>query len=77
MKITGGPNWQFYAVTAVVLWVCAEKQSLWPLAIWVGFCVLMVPLSLALHRWNRRQNERMLRDFPHDPYIQEMYGGKK
>lgn len=76
MRITSGPNWQFYAVTAAVLFICADKQSLWPLAFWIGLCVLMVPASLGLHRWNRRQNERMAEDFPHDPFIQEKYGKK-
>lgn len=76
MRITSGPNLQFYAVTAAVLFICSEKQSFWPLAIWIGFCAAMIPLSLGLHRWNQRQNRKLAEEFPHDPEIQKKYGGR-
>jgi len=75
-EITSGPNWQFYAVTLLVIYFSFEKQSVLPIFFWAAFCVLMVPASLGLHRWNKRQERKLAEEFPLDPEIQKKYGGK-
>lgn len=76
MKITSGPNWQFYAVTAFFAYISVEKSSPWPLLGWVGFCIALIPLCIWLHKWNERQNRKMAEEFPLDPFIQAKYGRK-
>lgn len=76
-KIVGGPNWQFYAVTAFFVWASVENESPWPILGWLAFCVAIIPLCFWVHRLNEREDAQMLKDFPHDPYIQAKYGKKK
>jgi hypothetical protein len=76
-QITGGPNWQFYAVTAFFVYASFSSGSPWPILGWIAFCVLLVPLCLWIHRWNERENQKMLAEFSDDPYIQAKYGPKR
>lgn len=74
VEITGGPNVFFWVTTAGIIALCWENQSLVPLAWWLGALVVFVPISVGLAIWNAKQDEKLLRDFPHDPYIQRKYG---
>lgn len=75
-KITSGPNVQFYLVTAFFVYMSYANWSIWPIIGWIGFCLALIPLCIWLHQWNQKENEQMLKDFPHDPYIQKKYGGQ-
>lgn len=75
-EITSGPNWQFYVVTAFICYWAWSSWTVWPIVGWIVVWIVMVPLCLWLHGVNERANQKMLRDFPHDPYIQKKYGRK-
>lgn len=77
MKITSGPNWQFYAVTAFIIYWCVNDQTIWPILGWIAFWIVMIPVCIKLHKWNEAGNAKILRDFPNDSYIQAKYGKKK
>ncbi len=49
-EIVGGPNWQWYAVTAFIVYASVENKSVWPILGWLGFWVLMIPLCLWIHK---------------------------
>ena len=75
-EITGGPNWQFYFVTALIVYWAWSGWTIWPIIGWIVFWIIMVPLCIWLTRYNDRANEQMLRDFPDDSHIQRKYGRK-
>jgi hypothetical protein len=75
-EITGGPNWQFYAATAFFIYLSITGETIWPVLCWILFCIAMVPLCIFLHKWDKKEDEKMVRDFPLDPYIQKKYGKK-
>jgi len=54
MKITKGPNWQFYAVTAFIIYWSIASESIWPVLCWIAFWIAMIPLCIWLHKRNQR-----------------------
>lgn len=73
MKIVSGPNPSFYVATAFFALLSWSGKSPWPIVGWVVFCATMIPLCIWLHAWNKKQDQKMLADFPHDDYIQRKY----
>ena len=74
MKITGGPNWQFYVVTMFIALWCTTSAS-WAMMLWfVAFLLGTTVIGLLLQRYNQRENRRIAKEFPLDPIIQRKYG---
>lgn len=74
LKIVGGPNLQFLAVTALFVSLSMSSGSPWPLAGWLTLSAALVPLCLWLHDRSARENRRLADEFPLDPEIQRRYG---
>ena len=65
-----------YLLIFLTIFWCCQTGSAWPLLYVGGFLAVLFPLCLWVHRLNRKFDEDMLREFPHDPYIQKKYGRK-
>lgn len=78
MKITSGPNLNFYIVTGFFLYASVRTNNWWILVGWFIFCALMIPLSLWAHEWNKKREvahrEFMLKNYGNDPWVQEKFG---
>jgi hypothetical protein len=74
MKIVSGPNVNFYLITALFLGISWHNRSPLPFSYWIAFNLIMIPVSIWLYKWNKKQNQKMVEDFPLDPFIQNKYG---
>jgi hypothetical protein len=54
-----------------IIFLCFCQQSIMPLVYSLCFLAVITPLCIWLHFANERANARMLKDFPHDPFIAE------
>lgn len=70
-------NVQFCIVLAFVIMVSISVHSWMPIGIFVGLTFICVPLSIWVRKWNVREDQKMLEEFPYDPEIQAKYGKKK
>lgn len=64
----------WYGMTALFVYLTWANHNPWWIVGWLLFNVALIPLCLWLHRWNHRQNAKMLEEFPYDPEIQRKYG---
>jgi hypothetical protein len=76
-ECVGGPNWQFYAATAGILYWSYQSWSVLPIIGWALFWIILTPICIKLHEWNEREDAKMARDFPLDPFIQKKYDKSK
>lgn len=49
-EITGGPNWQWYVVTALFLYLSIAEASPWWILGWLAFNIVLIPLCLWIHQ---------------------------
>ena len=61
-KITGGPNWQFYAATLLFAAWSIHAWSIWPILGWLLFWVLMIPICFRLARWDEEQEKKRAKE---------------
>jgi hypothetical protein len=79
-EVTSGPNLAWYVVTAILIVVSIDRRTPLPVVAWFIGCVLMIPISFWLHKWNTARAVRhrafMLENYGNDPWVQEKFGQK-
>ena len=73
MRIVQGPNLNGWLVIGFVILLSIAKLSFLPILYFLAVVAILIPVCLLLHHLDRRAGMRMLKDFPHDPYIQNKY----
>jgi hypothetical protein len=54
MKITGGPNLNGWLVIGFVVLLSIAKMSFTPILIFLGVCIILIPVCIALQYYDRK-----------------------
>jgi Flp pilus assembly protein TadB len=68
-------NIYFWISTAFFAYISYASHSPWPILGWVGLLFLCCLFTPYLKRWDEKQRQKLLADFPNDYEIQTKYGG--